>query len=111
MGMVENGTIPFALFLLVVGIWALTIYQSHRLYRMFIVKYPEVASREIPYAFSHLAHPGKVIYFWRRKARDLLNGDKELWKERQRFVYLSVASVLVPPIGFGALFLYAALHR
>jgi hypothetical protein len=110
MEMVENGTIPFALFLLVNVVWALTVYQSHRLGKLFIAKYPEVASREIPYAFSHVAHPEKAIFFWRRRAAQLLRSDRELWKERQRFLYLSAASLLVPSIGFGGFFVYAFLH-
>ncbi len=111
MEMVENGTISLAWFVTVVLIWAATIYQSHRLFRKFVAKYPDVASREIPYAFSHFAHPQKALFFWRRRSVELLRPDGELWKQRQCFVYLSVASLVVPFVGFGVLLLYAILHR
>lgn len=109
--MIENGIIPLLWFACTGFLWAVTIYYSHRLGRNFIKKYPDVASREIPYAFQHIAHPEKAFYFLRRKARDFLRNDRELFKQRQRFVWLSVLSVIAPFAGFGALFAYAMLHR
>jgi hypothetical protein len=58
--MVEYGAIPLALFLLTAFIWALTAFQSSRLLRKFEAKYPAVAAKEIPYAFSHIVY-GAVL--------------------------------------------------
>jgi len=109
--LMENGTIPLAWFVSVGLLWAVTIYYGHRLRQNFVAKYPEVASKEIPYAFSHFAHPEKAIYFFRRKARDVLRNDGQLLKQRQRFVYLTLLSLIAPFVGFGSLLLYALLHK
>jgi len=102
-----SGIIPVTWFLLVTCLWGLTIYQSHRLGRKFRAKYPEVAAREIPWAFSHLAHPEKGNFFLRRRAAVLLADDKELWRERRRFIWLCCVSVGFPLFGFLAILLYA----
>jgi uncharacterized membrane protein (DUF485 family) len=109
--MIENGTIPLAWFVGVALLWVATVVYGHRLRRHFVAKYPEVASKDIPYAFSHVAHPEKALFFLRRKARDVLRNDRELFKQRQRFVWLSVLSLIAPFAGFAAVFVYAMLHR
>lgn len=109
--MMENGTLPLIWCGLVALTWALTIYQSHRLGRKFVAKYPAIAAKEIPFAFSHFGHPEKAMFFWRRRAVELLRMDRELWKERRWFVGLSVASVAVFLIGFAMMLTYAVLHQ
>lgn len=109
--MMENGTIPLVWFVSVALLWTVTVFYGHRLRRHFVAKYPETASKEIPYAFSHVAHPEKALYFFRTRARDFLRSDAELSKQRQWFVWLSMLSLIAPFAGFGAMFVYAMLHR
>ena len=45
-------------------------------------------------------HPEKAIFFFRRRAAQILRADAVLWKQRQRFLFLMTLSVLVPVIGF-----------
>jgi hypothetical protein len=109
----ENGIIPMIVFVLGGVTWALTTYQCHRLRRKFIAKYPAIASQEIPYAFSHTAHPEKAIFFLRQRAADLLKGDEELWKERRKYVALFSASLILFCLGFAIIFygMYYALFN
>lgn len=78
-------------------VWAALILatniQGSRLLRMFRERYPQIAQREIPYAFDSWRHPEKAIFFFRRRAKDILQGDATLWRERQRFVALSLATL------------------
>jgi hypothetical protein len=46
---------------------------------------------EIPFVFDNRRHPEKAIFFFRKRARDILQPEPELWRERQRFVALSLA--------------------
>ena len=99
---IDNGRLPLAWFLATSLLWVYTIYYSHRLGRNFTNKYPHIALREIPYAGSHMAHPERAIYFFRRRARDVLQ-NPDLWKQRQYFIYLSLLSLIAPIGGFSAL--------
>ncbi|HRT59161.1 MAG TPA: hypothetical protein P5038_21240 [Candidatus Paceibacterota bacterium] len=106
------GNVPVGLLdLLVCLVWLATIYQGHRLFYLFRTKYPQIASKEIPYAFSHFAHPEKALYFFRRKARGVLRKDSELWRQRQWFVWLTLGSLIAPFVVFVAPILYARLQR
>jgi hypothetical protein len=102
--------IPAALFVATCLLWGTTVIQNVILLRAFVAKYPDVAAKEIPEAFSHAGHPEKAVYFFRRKAKDFLRSDRELWKQRQRFVYLCVASLSLPFLGFGLMMIYAIVH-
>ena len=104
-----SGTIPFAWFVMVILLSALTVWQNHRLFRKFRAKYPEVAAREIPWAFSYFAHPEKGNFFFRKQAVALLRNDEDLWRERRLFVCLCYISATVPLLGFVAMLLYAML--
>lgn len=108
--MVENGTIPFAWFIMVALLWATTIFRAHKLLSDFLAEYPEVASREIPYAFSHFAHPGKAAFFWRKSTVELLRNNSELWRRRQHLIYFSIASLVLPFAGFVAILIYAVMN-
>jgi hypothetical protein len=96
----QGETTQLLVFLIIPLTWGLTIFQSHRLGRRFIAKYPKIAWREIPDACSHFAHPRNALFFFSSKARELISGDAELWKERQRLIVLSIASMAAPPIVF-----------
>ena len=70
-----------------------TAVQHSRLLRLFRDRYPQVAQKEIPFVFDNWRHPEKAIYFFRKRAVETLRADPQLWRERQRFVALAVATV------------------
>jgi hypothetical protein len=70
-----------------------TVIQNSRLLRMFRERYPQIAQREIPFVFDNWRHPEKAIFFFRKRAVDILRPDPDLWRERQRFVALVVATL------------------
>ena len=84
----------------VLGVWFACFIQSHRLFYKFRAKYPEIAQRDIPRAFETYEHPEKLLYFLRHKSREVLRNDPELWGLRQQVKFLTILSVLVPPVGF-----------
>ena len=83
--------------LLAMGIWmtliVATVIQNSRLLRLFRERYPQVAQREIPFVFDNWRHPEKAFYFFRKRAVATLRADPELWRERQRFVALTIATI------------------
>ena len=96
-----SGIYPFLLFCATGVLWITTVWYSHRLGHAFCRRFPSEAAREIPYAFDRgFAHPEKVIFFFRRRAAEILRTDPSLWRQRQRFILLSVLSVLLPVLGF-----------
>lgn len=96
-----SGIYPFALFCVTGLIWFVTWLCAHRLLHAFCDRFPSVAQREIPYAFDRgVAHPEKGIFFFRRRAAEVLRGDPLLWRQWQRFILLSALSVLIPMLGF-----------
>lgn len=115
MGMIrdgmESGAFSLILFIGTGILWLVTAIQSHRLGYKFRNRHPEIAAREIPLAFAHFAHPQKVNFFFRRRTVELLKKDPELWKELQRFFWLTIASLVVPTTGFAVMFVYAMMHR
>jgi hypothetical protein len=92
---------------LILVVWFACFIQSHRLFYKFRAKYPEIAQREIPRAFETCEHPEKLLYFLRRKSREVLRNDPELWGLRQQVKFLTILSVLIPPAG--VLFLLRAV--
>ena len=79
------------------GIWMLlciaTALQNGRLLRMFRERYPQIAQREIPSVFDNWRHPEKAIFFFRKRAVEILRADPNLWRERQRFVTLAFVTI------------------
>ena len=90
-------------------VWFLMALQNSRLLCAFRERYPQIAQQEIPYVFDTWRHPEKTLFFFRRRAAELLRADTTLWRERRRFIILSVLSVLVPVLGFLPLFIYAVI--
>jgi hypothetical protein len=84
-------------------IWLAAFIQGARLYRTFLHKYPDVASKSIPFAFDELNHPEKLLFFFRRTSLTLLKSDVELWKLRQQMVFLLCLSLIVPLLCFAIL--------
>ena len=101
---------PLTLFIGTAWLWAFTALYGSRVFRAFRRRYPEIAAREIPFAFDRFRHPEKALFFFRQRAVELLRGDSVLWPMRQRFVLLSVLSVCLPPLGFVPGFLFAVLR-
>ena len=96
-----SGIYPFALICITGLVWFVTWLCGHRLLIAFCDRFPLIAQREIPYAHDHgWAHPEKGIFFFRRKAAEILRGDPLLWRQRQRFLLLCAFSVLIPVLGF-----------
>lgn len=109
-----NGIYPFVLFSTTAVVWGVTVWYAHRLLHAFCDRFPLVAQREIPYAFDRwFAHPEKGIFFFRRRAAEVLRGDPLLWRQRQRFILLSALSVLIPVLGFVSIGVVAIMesHR
>ena len=70
-----------------------TAVQNSRLWRMFRARYPQIAEREIPFPFEQWRSAEKMIFFFRKRAVDVLRIDARLWRERQIFVSLVVVTV------------------
>jgi hypothetical protein len=98
---------PLTLFIGTVVLWVFTALYGSRMLRAFRTRYPEIAAREIPFAFDTCRHPEKALFFFRHRAVELLRGDCVLWPMRQRFVLLSALCVCLPPLGFLPGFLFA----
>lgn len=98
---------PLTLFISTCLLWAFTVFYNMRIFRAFRKKYPDVAAREIPFAFDNSGHPEKAWFFFRRKAVEVLRGDPVLWPMRQRFLRLTLLSLILPLLGFFSLFFYA----
>src|SRR5689334_17346776 len=96
-----NGIYPFTLFCITGALWFVTWLCAHHLLHGFCTRFPAVAQREIPYAFDRwFPHPEKAIFFFRRRAAEVVRDDPSLWRQRQRLILLSVLSVLIPALGF-----------
>lgn len=104
----ESGIIPFTVFCATGVLWFATWLYAHRLLHSFCRRFPSEAQREIPYAFDRwVAHPEKALFFFRRSAAEIVRADLALWRQRRRFVILSVCSVIFPVACFLPMFVYA----
>ena len=105
-----SATYPLILFCTTVALQLFTVWYGHRLLHAFCDRFPTVAQREIPYAFDRwFAHPEKGIFFFRRRAAEVVRADPTLSRLRRRFIVLSVLSVAFPVSGFLALFIFAVI--
>jgi hypothetical protein len=98
---------PLFLFFTTGLLWALMAWQSSRLLRAFKERFPQIAQREIPQVSDNWRHPAKALFFYRRRAVEILRKDPALWRERRRLIILTVLSVLVPVLGVAAIFIHA----
>jgi hypothetical protein len=89
---------PVILLLATGFVWVLMAWQNSRLVHLFWQRLPHIAQRELPATLDR--HPEKAIFFFRRRAVEVLRGDEVLWRQRQRFLFLFALSVLVPVLGF-----------
>ena len=96
-----SGIYPITLFCVTGLLWLVTWLAAHRLLHAFCDRFPLVAQREIPHAFDRgFAHPEKGMFFFRRRAVEILRADPLLWRQRQRFIFLFALSLLIPVLGF-----------
>ena len=95
---------PAVLTLLVMATWVAWVVEAHRLFYRFRALHPEVARREIPYAFQAAQHPEKFFYFFRKSSQQLLRADPTLSTLLTRVRVLSVLAVTVPVVGATILF-------
>ena len=93
----------YPLLTVILVVWLACFIQSHRLFYKFRAKYPDIAQRDIPHAFETRENPEKLFYFFRRKSVEVLRGDPELWGLRQQVKFLTILSIIVPPVGFAFL--------
>jgi hypothetical protein len=100
---------PVILFFATGLVWVLMAWQNSRLLCAFRERFPQIAQREIPYVFDYWRHPEKTFFFYRRRAVEILREDPALWRERRRFIILSVLSVAVPVLGFASICIYALI--
>lgn len=89
----------YPLLALILAVWLACFIQSHRLFYKFRAKYPQIAQRDIPHAFQTCEHPEKLLYFFRRKSWEVLRSNPELWGLRQQVLFLTILSLLIPPVG------------
>lgn len=82
---------------MVLCVWGIlciaTAVQNHRLLKMFRERNPQVAQREIPFVFDNWRHPEKAMFFFRKRAVEILRQDPNLWRERQRFIALVIITL------------------
>ena len=79
-------------------VWVLMAWQNSRLVHLFWQRLPQIAQRELPGTLDR--HPEKTLFFFRRRAVEVLRGDEVLWRQRQRFLFLFALSLLIPVLGF-----------
>ena len=100
----------FSLFAATGAIWLAWVIDGHLLLHRFVARFPEIADREIPHASDRgMAHPEKALFFYRKKAAEILSADPALARHRRRFIRLTMLAVLFPVLAFSALCLTAAM--
>ena len=98
---------PIILMFVVMLVWVFTARQNAKLLKAFWDRLPKVAAQELPGTLD--LHPEKFIFFFRRRAAEVLRGDEVLWKMRQRLVLWVVLSILTPILGMLPLLILAVL--
>jgi hypothetical protein len=98
---------PIILIFVVMLVWVFTVRQNGKLVKAFWERLPKVAAQELPGTLD--LHPEKFIFFFRRRAADVLREDQVLWKMRQLLVLWVVLSLLTPVLGMLPLLILAVL--
>ena len=99
---------PLALMAITSCIWFLTAWQNSHLVELFWQRLPRDAQQELPGAEGR--HPEKIVFFFRRRASQILRKDDVLWKHRKRLLSLAALSALVPLVGFLSIIAAACLE-
>jgi hypothetical protein len=103
--------VPMTIFVLMGVTWLATAVTGHRLFYAFRREYPQVAAERIPYAFESTRFPTTATFFYSSEARELLRTNRRLARLRVQFVVLSLLSLIVPALAFGALFVMTLVLR
>jgi hypothetical protein len=103
-----SASYPLMFLLATAFVWVLTAWQNSRLVHLFWQRCPQIAQRELPATLD--SHPEKTLFFFRRRAVEVLRGDEVLWRQRQRFLFLFALSVLVPVFGFASIGIVAYIQ-
>ena len=91
------GIIMLSVFILTGLLWFIVFIQGSRLFFTFRKKYPEVAKKEIPYAFElYRRDPERVFYFFRKKSSALIQQDETLRKLKRQIIVFGIASLALP---------------
>jgi hypothetical protein len=99
--------IPILLFVLTGLTWLMWSITAHKLLRLFVAKYPDVARERIPYAFDSFRHPEKGFFFLRKQSDPILQQDPVIWRLTCIVRKLMLLSIVVPVGGFSILALVA----
>jgi len=106
----STGVIPFSLLCVTAALWWFTAWYGHHLLRVFRDRFPGEASREIPFAYDdRVSHPGKVLYFFRRQAAEIVRSDPDLCCKRRRLIKLLLLCVVFPTFWTVSMFIYAVI--
>jgi|ERR1035437_1137884 hypothetical protein len=98
---------PIILMFVIMLVWVFTATQNGKLVQAFWERLPKVAAQELPGMLDR--HPEKFIFFFRRRAAEVLRGDEVLWKMRQRLLLWVVLSLLTPVLGMLSLLIFAVM--
>ncbi len=85
-------------FFLILICWIVVFIQSHKMFYLFRKNYPEIAKKEISFAFEPFAHPDKIFFFFKKKNQAIIKNDIELWKlknKTQIFLNISLISLVI----------------
>jgi hypothetical protein len=74
--------------------------QAARLFYRFKREYPEIAEREIPYAFEGIRHPEQFLFFYRRRGTEVFRTNPRLLRMKSWLTILLTLSAIVPFGGF-----------
>jgi hypothetical protein len=90
--------IPAICFFLTTGIWIYTIYISNILYEKFISTYPDIAKKEIPFAFDkRIGHYKKAYFFIAPSKAYYFDSNPFLFQLRRKFIICISLSLFIPP--------------
>jgi hypothetical protein len=81
-------------------VFVATGVQARRLLAKFKQVYPELAEREIPYAFEGIGHPEQFLFFYRKRGAEMLRNDPRLLRMKSWLTVLLALSAIVPLGGF-----------
>lgn len=96
-----------AFFMIIIVCWILTGIQGYRMVYAFKKKYPDIAKKKIPSAFtpSYKDNIEINLFFFRKTNIHLFKDDKQIWKLRQQTKILFFLSIVIPII-FALLSIY-----
>jgi hypothetical protein len=75
--------IAFSGFILVASTFLSIWFASHLMYWKFLSKHPDEALDLIPYSEALLSRPEKLFFFFRKRNREMLKKDDEVWRLRK----------------------------